>query len=127
MYYLYALFPVVFWEEVYARRASLAKGCGTLFAEIKSPASVVTLILHGVLYVAVIESLVSKARALLFLPSNIFTGLSVYLPRDSHRSLFPRRCMAFGVRLVICEAPRLFELGLGPMLRRHGLLHAFSC
>ena len=57
-YYIYAFFPVVFWEEVYARKASLLRGGQILFGHIKSPGAALTFIVHTVLYVAVIESLV---------------------------------------------------------------------
>src|SRR5690606_21141837 len=57
-YYAYAFFPVVFWEEVYARRYSLAKGGKILFGDIRSAGSILTFLLHTVLYVAVIVSLV---------------------------------------------------------------------
>lgn len=58
-YYAYALFPVVFWEEVFARRASLAQSRRVLFRHVASTASILTLILHAVIYIAVIESCVS--------------------------------------------------------------------
>lgn len=72
MYYLYTIFPVVFWEEVYARRVSLAKGGRTLFAKIKTPGAILTFVFHSILYVAVIESL-----ALGYIHREILTGLFV--------------------------------------------------
>lgn len=57
-YYAYAFFPVFFWEEVYARRKSLAHSYEALFGHIKQTSGVMTLIFHSVLYVAVIECLV---------------------------------------------------------------------
>ena len=58
-YYAYAFFPVFFWEEVYARRASLAKGRQVLFGHIKSSASALSLVINTVIYVGIIQSLVS--------------------------------------------------------------------
>lgn len=57
-YYAYAFFPVVFWEEVYARRRSLAKGRQVLLGHIKTGTKVVSFILNSVAYVGIIESLV---------------------------------------------------------------------
>lgn len=57
-YYIYAFFPVFFWEEVFARRTSLLRGYQVLFGHIKSAGVIMTFIIHTVLYVAVIESLV---------------------------------------------------------------------
>ena len=48
-----------FWEEVYARRASLAKGRQVLFGHIKSSASALSLVINTVIYVGIIQSLVS--------------------------------------------------------------------
>lgn len=59
-YYLYAFFPVLFWEEVYARRASVAKGFKTLFGNVKSGGAVAALIFNVVLYFGIIQSLVSS-------------------------------------------------------------------
>jgi len=58
-YYAYAFFPVLFWEEVFARRESLAKGRQALFGHVTSGARVLTLVINSVLYLGVIESLVS--------------------------------------------------------------------
>ncbi|EGO59502.1 hypothetical protein NEUTE1DRAFT_79667 [Neurospora tetrasperma FGSC 2508] len=56
-YYVYAFFPVFFWEEVYARRESLAAGRKELLGHINSGGSVASFVLNSALYVGVIESL----------------------------------------------------------------------
>ncbi|KAG5921512.1 Glycosyl phosphatidyl inositol anchor synthesis [Claviceps africana] len=56
-YYLYSLFPVVFWEEVFAHRESLVRGKALLFANVRSTGDVLTLILHSALYVIIIQFL----------------------------------------------------------------------
>ena len=58
-YYVYTLFPVVFWEEVYARKSSLQRGSKALFGHIKTAGTSLTFLINAVLYVAVIQSLVS--------------------------------------------------------------------
>jgi phosphatidylinositol glycan class N len=58
-YYLYAFFPVLFWEEVYARRASIAKGFQALFGHVKSGGAVAALAFNVILYFGVVQSLVS--------------------------------------------------------------------
>jgi phosphatidylinositol glycan class N len=62
-YYAYAFFPVMFWEEVYARRQSLAEGRRLLFGHIKSPGAVLGLVLYSAIYIAVIVSLVRTSAA----------------------------------------------------------------
>ncbi|EFQ27563.1 phosphatidylinositolglycan class N [Colletotrichum graminicola] len=56
-YYAYGFFPVVFWEEVWARRHSLVKGRQVLFGHIKTGGSVVSFSLNVVVYVGIIVSL----------------------------------------------------------------------
>lgn len=56
-YYLYAFFPVFFWEEVFARRESLVQGSKALFGHIDTGASFVSLVFNVVVYVGIIVSL----------------------------------------------------------------------
>ncbi|KAK1594454.1 phosphatidylinositolglycan class N [Colletotrichum navitas] len=56
-YYAYGFFPVVFWEEVWARRRSLVEGRQVLFGHIKTGGSVVSFLLNVVVYVGIIVSL----------------------------------------------------------------------
>ncbi len=76
-YYVYAFFPVFFWEEVYARRESLAEGRKVLFGHVKSGSSIVSFFINSALYVAVIESLVSPlgASACLFFFLSVFARI----------------------------------------------------
>ncbi|KAJ4165371.1 hypothetical protein LMH87_007005 [Akanthomyces muscarius] len=71
-YYLYAIFPVVFWEEVFACRQSLAEGRKILFSHIKSASAMLSFGLYVVIYVGVIEGL-----ALGYIHREVFTGLYV--------------------------------------------------
>lgn len=58
VYYLYAAFPVLFWEESFARRSSLVKGGRILFAHVSSTADVVKLVLSTVVFFGLLEALV---------------------------------------------------------------------
>lgn len=58
-YYAYAIFPVAFWEEVYARRHSLVAGGRVLFADVNTNRRYTSLAFQGVLMIALLESLVS--------------------------------------------------------------------
>lgn len=71
-YYVYAFFPVFFWEEVFARRESLAKGRKQLFGHVKTGGGVASLLFSSILYIGVIESMVSchQLRVLSFCPQN---------------------------------------------------------
>ncbi|TAQ90028.1 hypothetical protein B7494_g1635 [Chlorociboria aeruginascens] len=56
-YYAYAIFPVGFWEEVYARRTALAEGRKVLFGHIKSAGGFLALFLQAAIFLGLIESL----------------------------------------------------------------------
>lgn len=81
-YYGYAFFPVVFWEEVYAYRHILAEGRRALFGHINSASAMVTLAIHTILYVAVIECLVSQVSDCKTRIPLIFSGTGIHLPRS---------------------------------------------
>ncbi|KAF5009179.1 hypothetical protein FDECE_4580 [Fusarium decemcellulare] len=71
-YYLYAFFPVLFWEEVYARRSSVTRGFQALFGHLKSGGAVAALIFNFVFYISIIQSL-----ALGYIHREILTGLFI--------------------------------------------------
>ena len=59
-YYAYAIFPVGFWEEVYARRNSLVAGRKALFGHITTAGGSVVPFLKAIVFVGLIESLVCQ-------------------------------------------------------------------
>ena len=56
-YYAYALFPVAFWEEVYARRTALKAGGKKLFGHVKSAKGWVGVVTSSIATVAFVEAL----------------------------------------------------------------------
>lgn len=58
-YYLYALFPPIFWEEVVARREALRLGATVLLKDISSKTDTLLLGLKTVAFIAFLEVLVS--------------------------------------------------------------------
>ncbi|POS84142.1 PigN-domain-containing protein, partial [Erysiphe pulchra] len=56
-YYAYAIFPVAFWEEVYARRIALIEGKNSLFRNLKPNNSPILLFFKAIAGLALIESL----------------------------------------------------------------------
>lgn len=58
VYYVYAFFPVLFWEEIFARRSSLIKGGRSLFGYVSSTADVVKLVLSVLGFFGLLEALV---------------------------------------------------------------------
>lgn len=62
-YYAYAFFPVVFWEEVYARRVSLSRGRQVLLGHVETGTRVASFALNLIMYVGVIQSLVRSVAS----------------------------------------------------------------
>jgi phosphatidylinositol glycan class N len=58
VYYVYAFFPVLFWEEIFARRSSLIKGGRSLFGHVSSTADVAKLVLSVLGFFGLLEALV---------------------------------------------------------------------
>ncbi|KAL2755205.1 hypothetical protein ACRALDRAFT_1064907 [Sodiomyces alcalophilus JCM 7366] len=56
-YYAYAFFPVVFWEEVYARRYSIVKGRKILFGRITTGSGMASFLINTTAYLGIIISL----------------------------------------------------------------------
>lgn len=56
-YYAYAIFPIGFWEEVYARRMALVEGRKVLFRHVASVGQIFALVMKGILGLGLIESL----------------------------------------------------------------------
>lgn len=59
-YYAYAIFPVGFWEEVYARRKVIAEGRKALLGQVTSAGGSFMLLLKAVIFLGLIESLVGS-------------------------------------------------------------------
>ena len=72
-YYAYAIFPIGFWEEVYARRKSLVEGRKALFSHITSAGGSVVFILKASVFLGLIESLVSMSKAMRSTIPDIFS------------------------------------------------------
>lgn len=59
-YYAYAIFPVAFWEDVFARRQALLAGRTALLGHITSAGGTLAFILKAGVFVGVVQSLVSN-------------------------------------------------------------------
>ncbi|QMW47130.1 hypothetical protein G4B11_010609 [Aspergillus flavus] len=59
-YYLYALFPIFFWEEVFARRKALLAGREILLGHVHSVSGYFAFAIQLLLYVGVLEALVQS-------------------------------------------------------------------
>ncbi|CAO2652952.1 Nn.00g023630.m01.CDS01 [Neocucurbitaria sp. VM-36] len=60
VYYAYAFFPILFWEEIYARRVSITKGSKILFGHVSSNGDIAKLVLSTVGFFGLIEALVQS-------------------------------------------------------------------
>ena len=63
-YYIYAIFPVFFWEEVFASRAALRKGRAMLFDSVSGKSGQASALLKGLAFFGLLEALVSPFNLL---------------------------------------------------------------
>ncbi|KAJ4402035.1 Glycosyl phosphatidyl inositol anchor synthesis [Didymella pomorum] len=59
-YYAYAIFPVIFWEEVYARRTSIIKGGRVLFSQVNTFGDKLKLVLATLGSLGLLQALVQS-------------------------------------------------------------------
>ncbi|KAL9058440.1 MAG: hypothetical protein Q9162_001735 [Coniocarpon cinnabarinum] len=59
-YYLYAIFPLLFWEDVFARRTSIAKGLRAFVSQAGSQSSQASLIFNSIAAIGILEALVQS-------------------------------------------------------------------
>ena len=69
-YYGYAIFPVFFWEEVLARRKALTSGFKILFGQMPGASGYTFLPAEALVYIVIIEALVSFGSAIFPLVHN---------------------------------------------------------
>ncbi|EQK98964.1 putative protein MCD4, required for GPI anchor synthesis [Ophiocordyceps sinensis CO18] len=107
-YYAYAFFPVVFWEQVYAHRGSLTQARGALLGHATSAGSIVTVVLHGALFIAIIQSL-----ALSYIHREVLTGIFVLAaawPATYGASFLQSHSRLSGVWAALCLVMSVFTL-----------------
>lgn len=59
-YYLYAAFPLIFWQEVLSRSEVLRLGCATLLRDVETKRNQITLGFQGLAYLFTLEALVRR-------------------------------------------------------------------
>ncbi|KAH9222054.1 GPI ethanolamine phosphate transferase-like protein [Leptodontidium sp. 2 PMI_412] len=107
-YYAYAIFPVAFWEEVYARRKALEEGKKALFGHITSAGGSVVLVLKAIVGLGLIESL-----ALGYTHREVFSVLWVaaaFWPAFYGMGFLKTNKELVGTWLVACMAMSSFTL-----------------
>jgi phosphatidylinositol glycan class N len=60
IYYGYAFFPVMFWEEIWALRPALIEGCKVLFGHISSPIDIFKIVVSTLGFFGLLEALVRR-------------------------------------------------------------------
>jgi phosphatidylinositol glycan class N len=137
-YYLYAFFPVIFWEEVYAHRLSLHRGRLVLFGHIRSAGGVATLLLYIFLYVVIIQSLVSSlilildwlthlsSRCLRAPYTNLHSGCGIHLSRSVYRNICFGSCLACCIWLVVSTKACHTQHDMGCFVSSHEHFYPIS-
>ncbi|MCJ1264177.1 Glycosyl phosphatidyl inositol anchor synthesis [Lobaria immixta] len=107
-FYAYGFFPLVFWEEVIARREAVVKGSRMLLKEIQSTREVVVLVLKGLAFVGLLEALV-----LSYFYRTVYTFCYIVAaswPAFYGRSFLNRNKLLTATWIVTCFSMSVFTL-----------------
>ena len=126
IYYAYAFFPVMFWEEVWASRTALAKGKEVLFGHVSSQWDVLGLIVQIVGFVGLLEALVRDIAEMQTRP-NPAAGSKLFQERDFHGVLFGCIYLARVLRRRVRQAECSPCCHMGLLLHLYERLHPPAC
>ncbi|KAL8809872.1 MAG: hypothetical protein Q9200_003055, partial [Gallowayella weberi] len=107
-YYLYALFPVFFWEEVLQRRSTLVSGTRPLVAYSPTSDQAIDLILKATAYVGLLEALV-----LSYFHRSVYTICFIaaaFWPLIYGRDFISRNTLLIATWIVACVSMSGFTL-----------------
>jgi phosphatidylinositol glycan class N len=126
-YYAYAIFPVAFWEEVYARRKALVEGKKALFRHITSPGGSIMLVLKAVISLALIESLVGTFGFVTSALTNKYIGSRLYTSRSLFCSVYNCSVMAGILWHKVFEAERVSRRNMDCCMYNYEFIHTVAC
>lgn len=95
-YYAYGVFPVFFWEEVFARKKALAAGYKILFEHVRGVKGFSSFTIQVVIFLAILQALVRSPATLLFYENILLTwlGTIVFPPSNFYSLLHSGCCVA---------------------------------
>ncbi|ROT34467.1 phosphatidylinositolglycan class N [Sodiomyces alkalinus F11] len=107
-YYAYAFFPVIFWEEVYARRHSIAIGRRILFGHVTSGSSIASILVSTTAYLGIVFSLAAgyvhrELLTLLYL-------LAIFWPLSYGTSFIKKNILVATIWALSCLSMSIFTL-----------------
>lgn len=130
-FYAYALFPLIFWEGVFARREALVKGSQAIFEVIRSKNDIIALGMKAFAFVGLLEALVGSfediTHALRRNKLIRFSGSIIFLSISLHNLLYICRTLALDLWSEICCSPSVFDCALGGRMFIYEHLHDAAC
>jgi phosphatidylinositol glycan class N len=127
IYYAYGFFPVMFWEEVWASRPALAKGCKMLFGNISSQSDILKLVISTLGFFGVLEALVSDVQTRYTIHADLPSGAKLLPKRDFYDVLSFGHDMASILRKAICATESRACGNMGVVLPAHERVHSVTC
>lgn len=122
-YYAYAFFPVMFWEEVFARRQALAQGQALLSKQL-SRKDVLGLVFNLFVFIGVLEIMVGCTYIIVIKRRLTTTGSKLLPPTDVHTLLPFGHCVACIVWNGLCAQQPAYIGYLGTRMRFHERIHS---
>lgn len=130
-FYAYALFPLIFWEGVFARKEALIKGSQALFDVIQSKNDVIALGVKAFVFTGLLEALVGPLKKITDkLGRNQlikFSGCFIFLSIGLHSLLCICCAVALDLWSDISCRESVFDCALGGRMFIHEHLHHATC
>ena len=124
-YYAYAVFPVAFWEEVYARRKSLVEGRKALFGHIKSAGGSLMFFIKAAIFLGLIESLVSNLNS--FTTHTDASGTGLHSSGGVLCFVYSCSILASVLWYAVSRREQASRRHVGHSLYHNELFHATTC
>ncbi len=106
-YYAYGVFPVYFWEEVFARRSALVTGCRRLIGHIHGFRGFTLFAIQAVAFVAILEALVTTLFPEWLTQADKALGTSIFSSCNFHDLLCSWGHMASILRRTILQREQI--------------------
>ncbi|KAL8951079.1 MAG: hypothetical protein Q9222_002919 [Ikaeria aurantiellina] len=107
-YYLYAVFPVAFWEEVFQRKSAVILGVKHLISNVPKADRTMSLIMKAIAFVGVLEALV-----LSYFHRSVYTFcfiIAAFWPAIYGRKFISNNRILIATWFVACQSMSLFTI-----------------
>lgn len=126
-YYFYGVFPIFFWEEVFARRKALAVGRQILLGHVRSFKGYLSLGVQVLAFLGVLEALVCRSVHVWLTVTNEDIGAILLSAGNTHCMLYIGSVMATHVWNKLCISECASIRRMGDWVLSNEYIYSSSC